>query len=97
MGGSKVESIILRKAPVQAAEGRAADLMSEIESLGKVWEELLSEEEIPVRRAWSRLSPQDQASVLAHLRAMAEREGWQPAQQKAARAALRFLPPGPRP
>ncbi|MGA2111854.1 MAG: hypothetical protein ABSG98_06860 [Anaerolineales bacterium] len=69
--------------------------MDEIESLTELWEAMLSEEEVPVRLAWSRLSPEGQTSVLAHLRAMADEEGWQPSQRKAARAALRFLEPGP--
>jgi hypothetical protein len=69
--------------------------MSEIDLLAKFWEELLSEEEFAVRRAWARLSPEDQLHVLAHLRAMAEQEGWQPSQRDAARKALHFLESAP--
>jgi hypothetical protein len=69
--------------------------MSEIEFLEGFWEAMLSEEEGPVRLAWSRLSPEGQTSVLAHLRAMADEEGWQASQRKAARAALRLLGCGP--
>lgn len=68
--------------------------MGEIEPLGEFWEAMLSEEEVPVQLAWSRLSPEGQTSVLAHLRAMADEEGWQPSQRKAARAALRILEHG---
>jgi ParB-like chromosome segregation protein Spo0J len=69
--------------------------LSDIDLLAEFWEEMLSEEEVAVRRAWARLSPQERPRVLAHLRAMAEEEGWQLSQRKAAQGALRFLESDP--
>lgn len=68
---------------------------SELDFLAEFWKEMLSGEESVVRRAWDRLSPQEQPYVLAHLRAMANQEGWQLTQRQAARGALRFLERAP--
>jgi len=69
--------------------------MNETEFLDKFWEAILSEDPDRIQRAWSTLSRSDQQAVLAHLEAMSDQEGWQPAQLQAARAALHLLQSGP--
>jgi hypothetical protein len=60
-------------------------------SLEVVWAGLLSQRPPRIRRVWARLSQPERSSVLAHLRQMADGEGWQPAQRDAARSALDAL------
>jgi hypothetical protein len=58
-----------------------------------MWNRLLSEEPELIRAAWNALTDGERKRLLHHLRAMAEEEGWQPGQRRAARAALRVLAP----
>ena len=61
---------------------------SQIEHL---WEQLLSRDGNAVLAAYSNLNPQEQSSVLAHLRRMAEEPGWHPEQRASALAALSVI------
>ncbi len=66
-------------------------MASATDSLESFWEDMLSGEPERIRRAWRRLSPEEAAAALAHLRKMAHDAGWQPAQQQAATEALKAL------
>jgi hypothetical protein len=55
------------------------------------WGSLLSGDPALIRAAWKKLSAEERQGVRRHLQSMAEEEGWQPAQRRSARAALRFL------
>jgi hypothetical protein len=52
------------------------------------WDGILSSEPELIQQAFASLDPQTQIAVLAHLRRMVSEEGWHPAQQASARAAL---------
>lgn len=56
-----------------------------------LWSHLLSEDPPLIRKAWSELKDDEASAILAHLRRMAEEEGWAEVQQQAARAALRVI------
>jgi hypothetical protein len=56
-----------------------------------LWGRLLSGEPALIRAAWKTLNAAEQKGILRHLQAMAAEEGWQPAQRRAARSALRCL------
>ena len=56
-----------------------------------LWDALLSRDPNQVRAAFSVLDPDSQKTVLAHLRRMAEEDGWHPEQVKSARTALAAL------
>jgi hypothetical protein len=59
--------------------------------LEEFWEDILSENPIQIVAAWVRLSVDEQASVRAHLMAMATEDGWAEVQRAAAQAALEAI------
>ena len=60
-------------------------------SVEQLWENLLSRDKGAVNAAFSSLSKEEQAAVLAHLRKMTSEPGWHPEQKKSAEAALGIL------
>ena len=60
----------------------------ELESL---WDALLSRQPELIREAYAGLSAEEQGSLLAHLRRMAEEPGWHAEQRTSARAALEVI------
>jgi hypothetical protein len=56
-----------------------------------LWDALLSRDPSQIRAAFADLDPDSQKVVLAHLRRMAEEDGWHPEQVKSARTALAAL------
>ncbi len=69
----------------------ASATKSGIGDLAEFWEALLSSDPARIRRAWRSLSAEEAQLVRAHLRKMAQEDGWQPAQQQAAADALRVI------
>jgi hypothetical protein len=61
--------------------------------LRDVWGELLSGEPNRVRIAFGGLEKTEQQAVLAHLKEMAEGEGWQEGQRESAQVALKVIKP----
>lgn len=61
------------------------------ELLSHLWDDLLSGKPEKVNTAFSLLPKRDQKAVLAHLKDMAEGEGWQSGQRESARTALQYL------
>ncbi len=59
-----------------------------------IWDGLLSRQPETIRATYARLTDQEQAAALAHLRRMATEPGWHAEQVKSARAALDALPSG---
>jgi len=55
------------------------------------WAEILSGLPERVLRAMTRLSQEERAGVIGHLRRMAQESGWQTGQQANARAALKAI------
>jgi hypothetical protein len=55
------------------------------------WAEILSGQPERVLRVMTRLSQEEQAWVIGHLRRMAQESGWQSGQQANARAALEAI------
>ncbi len=62
-----------------------------METLESLWNELLSRRPQRIRRAFARLSHEEQQSVRAHLQRMVEEAGWHAEQVRSARAALKAL------
>ena len=62
-----------------------------MDTLETLWDRLLSRQPAEILAAFERLPVSEQAAVLAHLRRMAEEDGWQPGQRASAKAALEIL------
>lgn len=71
------------------------------ESPESFWSEILSEDPARVLGALRGMGEAERQAALAHLRRMAEEDGWSEAQSRRARAALSITaavpPPTPRP
>jgi hypothetical protein len=65
------------------------------ESPESFWSEILSEDPARVPGALRVLGETERQAALAHLRRMAEEEGWSEAQSRRARAALALTAAGP--
>jgi hypothetical protein len=59
----------------------------------RFWADLLSREPARITEGFARISPEDRASVLDHLRRMATEPDWHPLQRESARAALSVVEP----
>ncbi len=59
-----------------------------------IWADLLSGEPNQARRAYRRLSPEEQRQVVDHLDRMATEAGWHGAQRERARQALAAIREG---
>ncbi len=56
-----------------------------------LWEFMLSRQADQIRAAFTSLTPEEQAAVLAHLTRMAQESGWHPEQRLSAQVALQTL------
>jgi hypothetical protein len=57
----------------------------------QLWEQLLSEKQALIRRAWESIDGEERAAVKRHLHAMSHETGWHPGQRCAALAALQCI------
>jgi hypothetical protein len=55
------------------------------------WESILSGNPLRVLAAWETLAAEEREAVRRHLHRMAEEDGWQSAQRRAAEAALKII------
>ena len=62
-----------------------------MEQLEFLWDALLSRQPDIIQDVFYGLDEDSRRNVMAHLKAMASEEGWQPEQAKSARAALDAL------
>lgn len=60
-------------------------------SVDDFWGEILSRIPVRIQDAFAALQPDEQASVLAHLKKMVTEQGWADPQRESARAALDVL------
>ncbi len=59
--------------------------------LQNFWDGILSSEPELIQQTYASLDPATRAAVLAHLRRMISEDGWHPAQQASAQAALNAI------
>jgi hypothetical protein len=62
-----------------------------MDSPDELWEAILSEEPVRIRRMWLELTDDECVAEIEHLRRMADETGWLPVQKQAAVAALRVI------
>ncbi|MFN8420718.1 MAG: hypothetical protein U0528_15965 [Anaerolineae bacterium] len=67
---------------------------SDTDGLEEFWADILSEEPDRIIAAWLTLAPDEQQSVLTHLRRMAAEEGWADVQRQSAMAAIYVIEEG---